>query len=69
MTELLKLKSVDSVENLQGLRQFYDALESYIRSLSMKVDSRSYGALLTPIVMEKLPQQVQLLLRDHSTVT
>ena len=41
MTELLKLKSVDSDEDLQ----FYDSLESHIRSLlSLKVDSTSIGA-------------------------
>ena len=63
MNELLKLKAVTSDKDVKELRRFYDALENHIRSLlSLDVDSKSYGSLLTPIIMERLPPQVRLIL-------
>lgn len=63
MTELLKLQTITSDRDLKGLRMFYDTLEGHIQSLvSLDVDSSSYGALLAPIVMERLPHQVRLIL-------
>ena len=63
MNQLLKIPPVTSDKDVKGLRIFYDTLESHIRSLlSSKVDSSSYGALLTPIVMERLPHSIKLIL-------
>ncbi|XP_074657129.1 uncharacterized protein LOC141910297 [Tubulanus polymorphus] len=44
------------VYSLNSLRRFYDNLELHIRSLeSLKVGAESYGTLLVPITMNKLP--------------
>ena len=63
MKELVSLPSVTSDSDLKGLRRFYDALESHIRRLlSLKIDAGSYGMMLKSIILEKLPNQVRLLL-------
>ncbi|XP_074645964.1 uncharacterized protein LOC141902221 [Tubulanus polymorphus] len=50
-----------------SLRNFYDSLESYIRGLnSLGKSEESYGDLLVPIIMEKLPSGTkQQITRDH----
>ncbi|XP_070577615.1 uncharacterized protein [Ptychodera flava] len=55
--------------NKQSLREFYDATETYIRGLqSLGKDESSYGDLLVPIIMEKLPSRIrELITRDHGT--
>ena len=63
MNDLLKLEPVLSDSDIPGLRIFHDSVESHVRSLlSLNIDSKSYGTLLTPIIMEKLPLQVRLIL-------
>ena len=63
MKELVALQPVTSNEDLGGLRRLYDSLETHIRSLlSLNVDTASYGMLLKPLLMEKLPREVKLLL-------
>ncbi|XP_070535309.1 uncharacterized protein [Ptychodera flava] len=55
--------------DLASLREFYDATETYIRGLqSLGKDESSYGDLLVPIIMEKLPSRIrELITRDHGT--
>ena len=55
--------------NTNELRQFYDTLESYIRGLEAQGKSAdSFGDLLVPIVLDKLPCPTkQQLARDHGT--
>ena len=63
MNELLKIKYVKSDKDMAGLRQLYDTLEVHVRSLlSRNVDSQSYGTLLSPIIMERLPHSVKLII-------
>ena len=63
MNELLKISPITCDRDLEGLRSLYDTLESHTRSLlSLDVDSASYGALLSPIIMNHLPHQVRLTL-------
>ena len=54
-------------EDLISLRTFYDSLESYIRGLkALGKDEVSYGELLVPMVLDKLPSSVRKqLARDH----
>ena len=61
MQHLLNIKAVTSMNDVKGMRAIYDNLESHVRSLlSLGVDSKHYGTLLIPVVMEKLPSEVRL---------
>ena len=58
-------------EDPRKLRELYDTLESYVRSLkSLGLPSGSYhGSLLSSIIMNKLPQELRLIIsreiKDH----
>ena len=61
MNALLNLTKVGNVEDLKGLRQLHDKVEGHMRELkSLEVDSKSYGSLLTPVLLEKLPKELRL---------
>ena len=46
---------------LRGLRHLYDLVESHVRSLnSLGVTSDSYGSLLSPVLLNKLPAKLRL---------
>ena len=63
MNELLKIKYVKLDKDVAGLRQLYDTLEVHVRSLlSLNVNSKSYGTLLSPIIMERLRHSVKLII-------
>ena len=63
MSELLKIKYVKSDKDVVGLRQLHDRMEVNVKSLlSLKVDSKSYGTLLSSIMMERLPHSVNLII-------
>ena len=53
--------------SLGSLQQFHDTIESHIRSLSsLGKDIESYGALLVPIILSKLPTDTKKnLARNH----
>ena len=59
MELLLHLEPVTSVHNLKGLRQLFDAVESNVRGL--KVSASSYGGLMSPILMSRLPSELRLI--------
>ena len=45
------------------LRELFDLIEAQIRALqALGVDSTSYGSLLTPVILEKLPNEVKLII-------
>jgi hypothetical protein len=61
MNGLLNLPKVTNVDDLKALRQLHDKVESHMRGLkSLEVDSGSYGSLLTPILIDKLPKELRL---------
>ena len=63
MDALLNVDTVTSPNNVKGLRHLFDFVESHIRSLnSLGVTSDSYGTLLTSVILNKLPQELQLLI-------
>ena len=63
MEVLLSLDAVVSDNNLRALRHLYDTVEAQIRGLnSMGVKPETYGALLSSVVLGKLPQKIRLLL-------
>ena len=52
MDALLNVETVTSPHNLKGLRQLYDKVESYIRSLNtLGVTADSYGSLLASALL------------------
>ena len=69
MDALLKIPAATNV--VKKLRSLYDACEGYIHGLeSLDVYPESYGDLLIPIVMKKLPEEVRrIMLRSHDETT
>ncbi len=63
MDVLMKTESVSSHTNVKALRHLYDVVESNIRSLkSLGVTADSYGSLLASVIMNKLPNELQLII-------
>ena len=63
MNNLLKLKPVTKDRDVKGLRMLYDSIETQARSLeSLGIDSANYGALLAPVIMEKIPHYIRLII-------
>ena len=62
MSALVKLAKVQS-DNVRGLRKFHDDVKSNVRSLrNLGIDSKSYGSLLSTLIIEKLPQNIKLII-------
>ena len=70
MDALLKLQASSSGE-IRSIRRLYDTIESHIRSLkTLGVESESYGSLLVPVIMNKIPEEMRLIVSrnfDQST--
>ncbi|GBN01000.1 hypothetical protein AVEN_260942-1 [Araneus ventricosus] len=61
MNKLLITESVKSASNVTALRKMYDELQIQVRSLeSLGVAADTYGSLLCPIVLQKIPEEVNL---------
>lgn len=62
MSALVKLVKVEN-DSLHGLLKFYDNNESNVRSFkNLGIDSKSYGSLLSLLIIEKLPQDIKLII-------
>ena len=62
-----KLMHLSYVEgsNVKGLRTLFDTIETEVRSLdAIGCDIATYGIMLIPIIMDKLPQEIQLVIPD-----
>lgn len=58
----MNVDSVTSTYNLKALRQLYDTIESHVRGLkSLGVSADSYGSLLSSVLLNKLPQELRLI--------
>ena len=58
---LLKLPQVSDINNTKGIRKLYDEIETNLRSLkSLGVKPDSFGCLLVPILLSKLPSLLNL---------
>lgn len=63
MDILLRLEPVTSVYNLKGLRHLFDTIESNVRGLrALGVAASSYGGLLSPILISRLPAELRLII-------
>ena len=62
MDYLMNLEPVSSDRHLRDLRKLYDSTESHIRSLkSLGIEANTYGALLSPVLLAKLPPDLRLI--------
>ena len=62
MDTLMRMDPISSDRHLRDLRRFYDHTESHVRSLkSLGIEAASYGALLSPVLLAKLPPELRLI--------
>ena len=60
MNKLLKIEKVNTT-NVNDLRKLYDGIEGNVRALgSYGIELSSFGPLLIPVALEKLPNGIQL---------
>ncbi|XP_047142820.1 uncharacterized protein LOC124817074 [Hydra vulgaris] len=63
MRKLLSLESINSINRIEKLRKFFDSLEIQVRSLeNLGISSTMYGPLLIPIILEKIPEELTLII-------
>ena len=63
MESLLKISKIRSRENIKELRMLYNHVENCIRNLkSLKLDTSGYGSLLIPILKDRLPDEVTMVI-------
>ena len=63
MESLLKIPRITSKNNIKGLRDLYNHVESCVRNLrSLKLETNVYGSLLIPILKQKLPDELTILI-------
>lgn len=68
MNKLLLVDSVKTVHNVTALRKMYDAIETQVRSLeSLGVATGTYSSLLSTIILQKLPEELNLLYNRQRT--
>ena len=62
MEELLNLPAISDIHKVSKIRQLYDSIETHIRSLrNLGIDYNSYGSLLVPLIVSKLPEEMRLI--------
>ena len=62
METLLSIDAVASDSHLRDLRRLYDQAEANIRSLkALGVETESYGAMLSSVLLNKLPPELRLI--------
>ena len=66
MDVLLNVDAITSPYNLKGLWNLYDVIESQVKGLkSLGVPAESYGSLLSTVLLNKLPQELQLVVSQQ----
>jgi hypothetical protein len=63
MESLLRISKIKSRDNVKGLRMLYNHVESCVRNLkSLKLDTTGYGSLLIPILKDRLPDEITMII-------
>ena len=63
LDSLIKIRKVKNIENVEGLRKLYNEVETCVRNLnSLDVETKTYGCLLIPILKEKLPEEMLMVI-------
>ena len=61
MNKLLNLSNSGNLNDLKYLRQLYNNIDTHVRSLtSLGMNLESYGPMLIPVVMSRLPENLKL---------
>ena len=62
MEALLQAEPVSNPQNVKALRCLFDIINGHMRSFSsLDVDEESYGSLLCPVLISKIPAELQLI--------
>jgi hypothetical protein len=57
------LEPVSNIHEIVKIRKLYDSIETHIRSpANLNIESDTYGTLLIPMILAKLPEEMQLLI-------
>ena len=63
MGKIIELESVSNVNDLKALRSLYDTVETQLRNLeTFNMKNEEYGPLLIPLLMNKMPAELQLII-------
>ena len=63
MQQFVSLPKIKSANDISGLRKLLDKVENSVRNLkTLSVESDVYGSLLVPLINEKLPNDLILLI-------
>ena len=55
-------KPITSLREVEALRDLYNKVETRIRSLeNLGIDSTKYGPLLIPVLLSKIPEELNLI--------
>lgn len=66
MEAMLKIGSVSPCTDVKGLRHLFDQISSHVRSLkSLDVRSETYNSLLCPVLIARLPSELQLIVSQN----
>ena len=61
MDRLLKLAPLGNTPDVRKLRGTYDKIEAHVRGLqALDVPTQTYGSLLVPVLMTKIPEDIRL---------
>ena len=61
--ETVKIKKAKNMENLEALRKLYNDIENCIRNFkSFRIESSTYDYLLTPLLKEKIPDELNVII-------
>ena len=63
MESLLRISKIKSRDNVKGLHMLYNHVESCVRNLkSLKLDTTGYRSLLIPILKDRLPDEITMII-------
>ena len=63
MDSLIKLPSVTTMRDIRKVRLVFDQIENRVRGLQeLGVTSELYGNLLIPIMLNKIPEELKLII-------
>ena len=60
---LMKISALHKIADVSEVRRFYDTVEIHCRVLqSLGVDPKTYGTVLVNLLLQKLPEEIQLII-------
>ena len=63
MESLVKMPSIRNMHNISQIRKMYDHITTTVRNLkTININPASYGALLIPVLTEKIPSDLRLII-------